>query len=560
MEKIKRINLFQTDFKAFLKDKDNYYIDKSALLKELISIDNSEFVSSLILRPRRFGKSLNQSMIKYFFDNKEAENKYLFDNLAVSKDKDFCDKFQNKFPVLFLTFKDLDGTDSQNMLQRMNERLSQEFERHVDAMEYLKVEEEKEQFCRLCKHRASYADFVQSIFLFTKALFNQYQQKVLVLIDEYDVPLDYAYRNGYFKTFVTTFKSMLHTGLKQNNYCAGTVITGCLQIAKNQIFTGLKNLYINTVANCTDFTTAFGFTKDEVHKMLVSYSLEDKEETIANWYDGYKFNNIDIYNPFSVTSFVKHLIDNRDFEPEDYWANTSGNLILKEMLHSCAENDELKQIFEELANKETIETEYYTTMTYDDMLENLPSIFGVLLFTGYLTLDKEKRLYIPNNEVLSIFKKLVTSFNKERLTAQNPEFVKALLSKDTVEVEDTLEDILQDSISLNDLSDTKEYFVHSLLDGICLATPKSLGWRLSSNKESSVGFPDIIFTNTSQKIVVIIEVKRASEKNQLERLLEEGDKQIDIREYGADYIRKKYQIIKYTICFYKKSVRVKLIT
>lgn len=493
-------------------------------------------------------------MLKYFLDNKEKENAFLFKKLNISKEKKFCKQYQNKFPVIFLSFKDIKAKTFNEMIQKIVDFLSDEYTRHIESKDYLANETLKEEYIEFSEKKATKNNISDGINLLIKALYAQYKISPIVLIDEYDVPLNEAYENGYFNEFATVFTTMLSSALKDNPLCSSAVITGCLQIAKNNLFTGLNNPLINNVSDCTKYNTAFGFTLKEVHEMLEYYKLEIRENDIKNWYDGYRFNNIEIYNPFSVVNAISRINDDINTKLINHWINTSENNLLNKMLFSCSENISLKDKFEALVNHEKIETVYSTTVTYDSILENEAAIFGTLLFTGYLTLNEKELLYIPNKEVMDNFKLLVEEYNKKQKEILNPLLLNALLSKDPNAVSSIINHILRTNISYNDITTINKEVLAGVLAGNLIS-----GWDLASNHESGMGRPDIRLYNSNSKVSIILEFKKANSFEEIDKKLKEAETQIIQKEYGLEDKEYGYELIRYAICSYNKSVKTKII-
>jgi len=573
MDKVVAIGI--EDFKTVI-DSDYYYVDKSGLIAELLQLVPSDEKTevpvrkakpalngvSLFLRPRRFGKTLTISMLRYFFDIDEKENAYLFDGLAISKEKSICAEFQNRFPVISLTLKGISGPSQESYLSSLNAILAGEYVRHAKSVDWVENENERERFARIREGKASFDDFKFYLSILTKALYREYGVKPVVLIDEYDVPLNNAHRDGQYGLMVGVIKEMFSNGMKTNGALQAGIITGCLQIAKNQIFTGLNNPGIYTVARPV-FARYFGFTKEETAEMLHYFGLDDRAKDVRDNYDGYTIGKYSIYNPYSLLNFIMDTRADRKAACQNYWASTSGDALLWEMLGSCKKSQELKEVFEKLLSFTSAKVEVDKTVVYDTMMKSPAAIMGTLLFSGYLTVTKafkngSYRLRIPNREVLSCFRSLVDQYNKTESTVPNGLLLDAFVKGNVIQARSFLENSLKTVISYHDMAIDKEDFPHGFLLGVLTATAKGPSWIIKSNRETGLGRSDIFLADWKGHEAIIIEVKRAETEGEMERKLAEGLEQIEKNAYDADYDKDTFTVRKYCVCFCGKMVKVKM--
>ena len=555
----KKISIGKEDFKDLIIE-DNYYIDKSLFIKELIQ-SNTIFNISLFLRPRRFGKTLTLSMLKYFFDLDEKANASIFDGLAISKETKLCVHHQNKYPVIFITFKDLKGSNEESFLRSLNDTLKKEYKRHSYLLNSIDDEIDKQTFTRLLHGSGNYDDYKQYLSLLSEYLYLYHHVKPIVLIDEYDVPLNAAHENNYFEYAITLIREMFSRGLKTNQNISGGVITGCLQIAKNQIFTGLNNLSIYSVLDPL-YSSVFGFTKEEVRTMLSYYGLLKREEDVKQNYDGYFFGEERVYNPFSILNFISRAISSPSARCESYWSNSSGDALLKEMLLSIKDDAKLKDIFETLLSGRESEVDVDVTVTYDSMTNSFSSIMGTLLFTGYLTaikaLDGNSYLVkIPNREVLSCFKSIVKEYNDKIIKVPYNALVKAFINGDSLTVNALIDRKVSTILSFNDFGIDKEYAPHLFLLG-SLSLDDNQDWMIESQREEGDGRPDISLFNYKEKKAIIIEIKyaRKDDKQTLDDLTALALAQIEREHYDKRFLNNGYSVVKWGIGFKGKNVEV----
>jgi len=469
MEQKKQLPIGRINFREFFsEDTPLYFVDKTPFIKELVETSLFSSSANLILRPRRFGKTLALSMLQNFFDLDAKEARPIFEKLEIGKDKAFCDKYENRFPVISITFKDVKGDSMESMLAALNVNLKGEYKRHAYVEDVLE-KDDVEIYERLRYNKGTFDDFKQYLALLSKALYLKTKVKPLVFVDEYDVPLNDAHQNGFFDAFVSVISGMFSSGLKDNLYVGGAVITGCLQIAKNQVFTGLNNPAICPVTSAK-YAQYFGFTKEETTELLHYYGLDSRMDDVRDNYDGYSMGKYSIYNPFSLVNFVKRAIGDKDAPCGNYWVSTSGNALLKEMLKSCSNetNEGLQGKFEALLTGNPVaDIRIDDTIVYATMKESDAAIMGTLLFSGYLTVVNDERngvytLRIPNREVLSTFRTLVDQYNKKESTVPNGLLLDAFVKGNVIQARSFLENSLKTVISYHDMAIDKEDFTPRL--------------------------------------------------------------------------------------------------
>ena len=576
MESLKAPAIGIENFKTII-DSEYCYVDKTGLIADLVNFVVSDEKTdvpvrkskpalngvSLFLRPRRFGKTLTLSMLKYFFDIDEKENSYLFDGLAISKEKSICAEFQNRFPVISLTLKDVKGRDEEEFLEALNDCLKNEYKRHAYAKSVLTSSSDQETFDRISDGKGTKGDFKKYLSLLIQALYDYHKVKPIVLIDEYDVPLNTAHQNKCYDYVVDIISSMFSKGLKTNDNLQAGIITGCLQIAKNQIFTGLNNPGVYSVTRPV-FAQYFGFTKDETAELLHSYNLDDRADDVRDNYDGYTIGKYSLYNPFSLLNFIMDTMADKDAECQNYWASSSGDALLWEMLGSCAkkENEGLKEMFGTLLSASPLDASVDKTIVYDTMTGSNAAVMGTLLFSGYLTEVKHVKgdvytLRIPNKEVLNCFRSLVDEYNKKESTVPNGLLLDAFVKGNVIQARSFLENSLKTVISYHDMAIDKEDFPHGFLLGVLTATVQGPSWIIKSNRETGLGRSDIFLADWKGHEAIIIEVKRAETEGEMERKLAEGLDQIEKNAYEADYDN-TFTVRKYCVCFCGKQVKVKM--
>lgn len=541
-----------------------YYVDKTMFIAELLQ--NWGKVN-LFTRPRRFGKSLNMSMLKCFFEI--GGDPALFSGLKITKEKELCEEYMGQFPVISISLKSVDGLNFESASAALRTVIGDEAGRFRFLRESGSLDDEdKNAYSRLInvevKSDASYAmsdsTLIDSLKTLSRLLAKHYNRKVVLLIDEYDVPLDKAFQSGYYDEMVILIRSLFGNALKTNENLYFAVLTGCLRISKESIFTGLNNLNVMTVSD-PYFCDSFGFTEDEVLEFLRYYGLEEFHDTVKEWYDGYQFGNTSVYCPWDVIKYVQILWKDRDAEPGNYWANTSGNDIIRRLLKKADQTtrDEIEQ----LVNGGAIVKGIRQELTYRDIEDSVDNIWSVLYSAGYLTQHgrlpgKRIRLALPNREVKELFVDLVKDWFQEITFADSARinrFCAAFPAGDASTIQNMLHDYLWDSISVRDTAvrmSMKENFYHGMVLGLL----RSQGnWLIQSNAETGEGYSDISIC-TPERTGIVIELKYAVNGN-LETACAEALKQIEDKKYAEGLKRRGMKkMIKYGIAFCEKECMV----
>ncbi len=550
------------DFKK-IRQENFYYVDKTALIEQLLQ--NWGEVN-LFTRPRRFGKTLNMSMLKAFFEI--GTDKSLFEGLYIAENEKLCTEYLGKYPVIFATLKGVEGSNFETAKRRLVDIIAEEAGKHdiLLGSGSLSPEDKKRyEAIRLLKN-GNYAmeedTLYKALKTLSELLYKHYGQKTVILIDEYDVPLDKAFQNGYYSEMVSLMRDMFGSALKTNEYLQFAVLTGCLRISKESIFTGLNNFKVHSIVNLK-FDERFGFTEKEVEAMLRFYGLEAHMQETKEWYDGYRFGDADIYCPWDVVNYVYDAKDNPEKEPEAYWINSSGNGLVKRFITKADQST--RNEIEKLLNGEAIEKNVRLELTYEEIDDTIENVWSVLFTTGYLTLaEKPKggvyKLIIPNEEVKQVYKTQIRDWFREKLRDDKEGLKplwKAFKEGDASAVENILNRILSKTISVLDPkgSETeKEKFYHALLAGILIGNGE---WGVASNKESGDGFADLMVETEDINQGLIIEVKSADKITELDRACERAMAQIRDRRY-EEYLRNEGRddIWAYGMAFYKKRCRV----
>ena len=534
-----------------------YYIDKTKLIEQLF---DSLGKVSLFTRPRRFGKTLNMSMLKSFFEI--GTDTSLFDGLYISENKELCKQHLGQYPVIFLSLKDVEGLSFSEAKRRCIQLIKREAERFYGLKNSERLLDiDKKNYCRLLDMTVQEEDsdiVSSSIKMLSALLYKHYGKKTVILIDEYDVPLDKAFQHGYYKEMVHFIRGLLGEALKTNDSLAFAVLTGCLRVSKESIFTGLNNFKILSITD-TRFDEQFGFTDTEVRTLLSDYQMEDRFAEVKEWYDGYHFGNADVYCPWDVVNFVDRAKDDREARPEAYWINTSGNDLVKRFIDKA--NKTTKSEIERLINGEAIEKELRLELTYEEIDQSIENLWSVLFTTGYMTQtgrpkDGAYRLIIPNREVREVFRLQINEWfkksifsNTERLMA----FWKAFEEGDTEGVEQYLNRILSNSISVFDTKarkEEKERSYHNLLVGILTG---NADWLVKSNVEAGEGFADIIVETDDPDAGIVVELKYTKNFDELKAASLKALDQIRDRRYQEYLLNDDRKNIRlYGIAFCKK--------
>ncbi|WP_022756634.1 AAA family ATPase [Butyrivibrio fibrisolvens] len=549
-------------FEKIIKD-NYYYVDKTGLIADLL-ISRAEV--TLFTRPRRFGKSLNMSMLKAFFDLKADKN--LFEGLKISENKDMCDKYLGKYPVISVTLKDVSGCNIAEAKSQIKTIIGKEALKYSYVLDNNSLsDEEKSMYQAIIEVKNG--EFVMDDMVLRNSLMNlthiihkHYDRKVILLIDEYDVPLDKAHLGGYYDEMSILIRDILSMVLKSNDSLKLSVLTGCLRIAKESIFTGLNNLRVQSISD-VGFSEWFGFTDEEVESLLAYYGFTDKHDIVREWYDGYRFGKSNVYCPWDVINYIQTLRSDTEAMPELYWSNTSSNGLLYDMISGA--NDQTKHEIELLLSGEEVKKEIHSELTYREISDSVDNIWSVLYMTGYLTMRSrtesgEYELVIPNREIYSLLKSNIYQHLKkevsERPTEANKLFA-AIVNGDVESFERGFSDYLLNHISIRDTNvrkEMKENFYHGYLLGILSA----VSGAVVSNRESGEGYADIIIKSTEKRVGVILEIKYAENEN-LDMYCNEALKQIEEKNYSRSLIDDGMDtLIKYGVACYKKRCKVKM--
>lgn len=543
---------------AEIRTGDYYYIDKTGLIEQIVQEKGKV---NLYTRPRRFGKTLNMSMLKYFFEL--GSDPSLFDGTKIAENRELLKKYQGKYPVIFLTLKDVEGQNFQGAQYRMKELVGKE----AGKFSFLKdsptlTKKERERYCSIIEQeKGKYVMDEETLFgslqTLSELLFQHYGEKTVILIDEYDVPLDKAFQNGYYREMVSLVRAMFGMALKTNDFLEFAVLTGCLRVSKESIFTGLNNFKIFSITDARS-DEQFGFTEKEVKELLAYYHQEDRFEETRKWYDGYRFGNAEIYCPWDVINHVDRINADPEARPEAYWINTSGNGLVKRFIDKATRTTRTE--IERLIAGECLEKELRLDLTYDEIDNSIENLWSVLFTTGYLTYEGRTaegayRIRIPNEEVREVFrlqikdwfKKTIFS-NTERLQA----FWNALEEGDTEEIEKYLNRILSNSISVFDTRE-KENSYHNLLVGILAG---NADWLVKSNVEAGEGFADIIVETDDPDAGIVVELKATKEFDELPGACRKALSQIKEKRYFQYLENEERRDIRlYGIAFCKKRCR-----
>lgn len=547
MKGIDRMKLLPTGIENFktMIDKSAYYVDKTNFIEDVLS---EQVV--LYTRPRRFGKTLNMSMLYYFFSIKEKENAYLFDGLNISKNKDAL-KVQNKYPTIFISLKEMKSLTFDAQISSFSNVIYELLEKNLEILSSDQLSDTTKDILNKLHNRSSSAEDLKiSLRVITNALYTYYQQKVIVLIDEYDVPLQAAYQNNYYEEMVEFLRSVFSSALKTNDALEKGVMTGCLRISKESIFTGLNNFTAYSVLNNIS-SESFGFTELEVKQLLKAYNLSEKMDEVKEWYDGYQFGNKEIYNPWSTLMYVKNITQDVSFKPISFWANTSGNDLIVKYIQNG--DKKLRKEFDVLMSGQSLIKYIKPELTYREM-DNINNIYSFLLLTGYLKAIKDRgenqyELVIPNKEVYEIYKQSFMSYFEDYTTSRKGELYQELVDGDAKKVNLLLNDILLRSISY---FDNQESFYHGFLVGLLN------DYEVVSNRESGNGRFDVcVLPENILGTVVLIECKHSISEDDLIDDAKEGARQIVEKKYLEEHRFKKYEnAVGYGISFYKKQCYV----
>lgn len=550
------------DFKE-IRQEEFYYIDKTKLLEQLLEKWGKV---NLFTRPRRFGKTLNMSMLRYFFEIGTDES--LFDGLYIKNNKKICEEYMGKFPVIFISLKNVEGLDFETALYRFVEIIGREAERFYFLLDSKKLTvNEKERYKTLIRldngrYSIDVNILASALRLLSELLYKHYGKKTIIIIDEYDVPLDKAFQNGYYREMVSLIRAMFGDVLKTNDFLQFAVLTGCLRVSKESIFTGLNNFKVLSIAD-TRFDEQFGFTDEEVQTLLESYGLLEHISETKEWYDGYHFGDADVYCPWDVINHVDKLCGEPDAKPQSYWINTSGNGLVKRFIDKA--NKTTRDEIERLISGETIEKQVSLELTYDEIDTTIDNLWSVLFTTGYLTQtgmteSGAYKLVIPNKEVREVYKLQIQEWFKRTVMSNKEQlknFWKAFDGGDTKAVENYLNRTLSNSISVFDTKardEEKESSYHTLLVGLLVG---NADWLVKSNVEAGDGFADIIVETEDFDAGIIVELKYSKTFSGMDKACEKAITKIKEKRYD-EYLKNddRHDIMIYGIAFCKKKCKV----
>lgn len=532
-----------------------YYIDKTMLIEQTL---NNWSKVTLFTRPRRFGKTLGMSMLRSFFEI--GTDKSLFDGLYISQNKSLCAEHMGKYPVIFLTLKGVEGLTFAKAKSMLSEIIKDEADRHyiLNSSETL-TSVDRESFMKILTGNEE--NIENSLKTLSRLLYKHYGQKVVILIDEYDVPLDKAYQNGYYHEMVSLIRGLFGQALKTNDYLQFAILTGCLRISKESIFTGLNNFKVLSIMDAR-FDEQFGFTDSEVEELLAAYNLDSHFTEIKEWYDGYHFGNADVYCPWDVINYVDLLRFEPTAKPQDFWSNSSGNALVRSFIDKA--DVQTKDEIERLIAGEYIEKEISQELTYDEIDKSIANLWSVLFTTGYLTKqgvtdDGRVRLSIPNREIKNLFIKKIREWFSDTTANDGKtleQFCNAFVDKDTEKIEQLFGDYLWNTISIRDTAvakDKKENFYHGILLGLL---GYKASWLIKSNTESGTGYSDILVEVPNNRTGIVIELKYA-ENGDMDAACDEALKQIEEKSY-VDKLKQDgmRNFIKYGIACFKKDCKV----
>ena len=551
----KKLPIGIENFEDMIKE-NYYYVDKTGLLKQLL---NEHGLVNLFTRPRRFGKSLNMSMLKYFFEI--GNDQAIFEGLEISKDKELCDQYQGKFPVISVSLKGAKAGNYEDAKAMMKYIMAAESRRLYDRMSGDKLsEKQKEQMKSLMSDNMKDTELMTALWILSSILKEYYGKKVIILIDEYDVPLDKAFENNYYNEMIILLRNMLEQSLKTNDNLYMAVLTGCLRIARESIFTGLNNFNIFSITD-QYFDEYFGFTDKEVKEILQYYKVPEAFEQTKKWYDGYRFGNTDIYCPWDVINHCRALKVEPDATPQPYWINTSGNYIVKRFIEKA--NQQTRREIEQLIEGKAIQKEIRLELTYNELDSTIENLWSVLFATGYLTQQGKPQgrtysLIIPNESIRQIFIEQIQEWFKETTRKDEnrlKDFCKAFEEGNAEAIEEQFNNYLMKTISIRDTFTTKkENFYHGVLLGLLSYDPD---WYITSNQESGDGYSDIMIEAEQARIGIIIEVKYAENIKTLDKACQKALKEIKEKNYDQKLEEEGYEtILNYGIACYKKRCKV----
>lgn len=537
-------------------DKGYYYVDKTLLIRDLIDLRGKV---NLFTRPRRFGKTLNMSMLRYFFEKAEEDRRYLFQGTKIMDAGEKYRSEMGKYPVISLSLKSMKQGSYEEAFHCLKEEIADEFKKHLELLGKLETEDDRKKYDQLANRRAPGEEYLNSLQFLSQCLYSCYGSKAVILIDEYDVPLENAYFRGFYDRMVDLIRSLFESALKTNDALEFAVVTGCLRISKESIFTGLNNLNVISITDKT-YAEHFGFTQEEVDRMLERYGLMEKREDVKRWYDGYQFGDTEVYNPWSVINYVNSSYRDKDVLFKPYWSNTSSNSIVRTLVEKA--DISAKQEIEALIDGGTITKPIHEDITYDEMDSTQENLWNFLFFTGYLKKISEYQngediyveMAIPNSEVRYIYKNTVRRWFEEKTDKKDlSPLYESILNGDREKMAEILSENLMETISFYDY---QESYYHGFLAGML----KNIGnYIVLSNRESGNGRPDLLLKYPSVRgKAVILEIKVAKTYRELEQKCDEALEQIEAQRYEEPLRQEGYRdILKYGVAFYRKECMVK---
>lgn len=537
-------------------EKGYYYVDKTLLIKDLIDLRGKV---NLFTRPRRFGKTLNMSMLRYFFEKSDDDRSHLFAGKKIMAAGENYIRELGQYPVISLSLKSMKQACYESAFHCLKEEIAREFKKHPQLIRYLNSEDDRTKYQLLMNRGADDEEYLTSLKFLSECLYTFYGRRTVILIDEYDVPLEYAYFSGFYDRMVSLIRSLFESALKTNDTLEFAVITGCLRISKESIFTGLNNLNVVSIMD-TSYAEHFGFTQNEVDQMLTHYGLEQNRTAVRTWYDGYRFGETEVYNPWSVISYANSCYKDKNALLRPYWSNTSSNSIVRTLVERA--DLSVKQEIEALIEGKTITKPIHEDITYDDMDSTQDNLWNFLFFTGYLKKISEQQdgeeilveMAIPNSEVRYIYKNTVLRWFEEKTKDKKFSLLyESILNGDREKMAEILSENLMETISFYDY---QESYYHGFLAGML----KNIGnYIVLSNRESGNGRPDILLKYPSVRgKAVILEIKVAHTYQELESKCDEALRQIEEQKYEEALRQEGYSdILKYGVAFYRKECMVK---
>lgn len=545
-----------SDFEK-IRENNYYYIDKTGFIARLLQTKSAEV--TLITRPRRFGKTLGMRMLASFFDIRK-DSRSIFEGLEITRDTALCKEWMNQYPTLFLSFKDVDGLTFSSAYDMLVYTIADLFQQHLYLLESNHVSSyDKEIIHHIAERKADVSEIKQSLVLLTKALASHYEKPVILLLDEYDVPIAKASTNGYYDQMLEVIKGMLSTALKDNASLRFAVITGCLRIAKESIFTGTNNFVSDTIADCR-LNEYFGFTQRDVDQLLHDANATKHAKDMKFWYDGYHFGDVDVYCPWDVMNYMRDLQYNPNAKPASYWKNTSDNAIIRSFIDYAGNT--ITQKLETLLSGKHIVQWIDENLTYDYLHSSEDNLWSILYLTGYLTKarnadlseslpDGVSALIIPNAEIQEIFQTTILNwFQESARTWSRKALFDAVWNQDVETISSEMTKLLRKTISYHDY---KEDYYHAFLAGIFAGA----GYMVDSNKEHGEGRSDVIVYDALNGRVAVFEAKFAKSLNNLDAACEKAVRQIDDRMYAKSFEDDYDEVICYGISFFKKRCVVK---